>query len=210
MSTGDFATANLADHLGDDPSAVAENRVRCASLAGLAVTDLAVMSAVHGASVAVVESGGVVPSVDALVTTHAGIALLALGADCVPIAIADPSAGVIAAVHCGWRGLVAGVVPAAVAVMRELGATDLAAVLGPSICGACYAVPDERIAEVRAAADAAAIAPGHLDVAAGVRAQLTAEGIGSVTVPFCTAEDDRLFSFRRDGRTGRQGMMIWR
>lgn len=212
VSLPPYASLNLADHVGDDPEAVAANRARCARHAG---TDaLAVMDAVHGAAVAEVDRGGSVPGVDALVTRTPGVALLALAADCVPIALADPDAGVIGAVHCGWRGLAAGVVPAALAAMRDLGARRISAVLGPSICGSCYEVPASRIDEVRAAVGEAiartCVAGRHLDVGAGVRAQLERDGVRALTVAGCTAEDARLFSFRRNGVTGRQGMMVWR
>ena len=213
VSRAPFASLNLADHVGDEPESVAENRRLLLDHAGAG--GLAVMAAVHGAAVAEVRAGGVVADVDALVTRAPGLALLALAADCVPIALADPDAGVIGAVHCGWRGLVAGVVPAALTAMRDLGATRVAAILGPSICAACYPVPGERVAEVRATPGGASAAAGdgRLDVAAGVRAQLVEAGVvvsAIRTVPGCTAEDPRLFSFRRDRITGRQGMMVWR
>lgn len=212
VSLPPFDSLNLADHVGDDPQAVAGNRARCLLHAGIG--ELAVMEAVHGAAVAEVAVGGSVPGVDALVTRTPGVALLALAADCVPLALADPGAGVIGAVHCGWRGLVAGVVPATLAAMRDLGARRITAVLGPSICGSCYEVPAARIDEVRVAvgeATAGACVRGrHLNVAAGVRDQLALDGVSAQIVPGCTAEDARLFSFRRDGVTGRQGMMVWR
>ena len=212
VSLPPFDSLNLADHVGDDEDAVTENRRRCARHAR--VDALAVMGAVHGAQVAQVHAGGLVPGVDGLVTREPGLALLALAADCVPIALADPDRGVIGAVHCGWRGLAAGAAPAAVEAMRGLGAERIEAVLGPSICGSCYEVPGARIDEVRAAVGeriAARCVDGrHLDVAAGVRAQLEQLGVGVRVVAGCTAEDAGLFSFRRDRITGRQGMMVWR
>lgn len=173
--------------------------------------ELVVMQACHGADVAVVESGGVIPAVDGLVAMRAGLVLLALAADCVPIALCDANGSVIAAAHCGWKGLVAGIVPATVAAMRDLGAQGIRAVLGPSICPHCYPVDSARIADVRAgtpgSVSAAALhVPGAIDVAAGVIAQLADLGIDAVRVPGCTAESAQLFSFRRDGVTGRQGM----
>ena len=129
-SAGSFESLNLAEYVGDEVQAVAENRRRLAGLVGLGTEDLAVIGAVHGAAVGLVTEGGPVDGVDALVTTSHGVALLALAADCVPLVIADSTAGVIAAVHCGWRGLGAGVVPATVAVMRDLGAVTLEAVVG--------------------------------------------------------------------------------
>ena len=152
-SAGPFESLNLAEYVGDDPFTVVENRRRMAGLVGLGTEDLAVMGAVHGAAVALVTEGGPVDGVDALVTTSHGVALLALAADCVPLVIADSTAGVIAAVHCGWRGLGAGVVPATVAVMRDLGAVTLEAVVGPAICAACYPVPADRVESLRRSLD---------------------------------------------------------
>jgi YfiH family protein len=215
-SAGPFESLNLAEYVGDDPFMVVENRRRMAGLVGLGTEDLAVMGAVHGAAVALVTEGGPVDGVDALVTTSHGVALLALAADCVPLVIADSTAGVIAAVHCGWRGLGAGVVPATVAVMRDLGAVTLEAVVGPAICAACYPVPADRVESLRRSldhevSDVACIDAGgrsFIDVRAGVTAQLAAQGIDSTQIAICTHESPDLFSYRRDAVTGRQGMII--
>jgi YfiH family protein len=215
-SVGAFESLNLAEYVGDEAWAVAENRRRAASLVGLGAEDLAVMGAVHAAEVALVAEGGSVDGVDALVTTSRGVALLALAADCVPLVIADSRAGVIAAVHCGWRGLGAGVVSATVSVMRGLGAMTLEAVVGPAICAACYPVPADRVESLRRSldgevSDLACIERGgrsFIDVRAGVTAQLAALGIDPSHVPICTYESPDLFSYRRDTVTGRQGMII--
>jgi YfiH family protein len=207
---------NLADHVGDDPAHVAENRAIAAALVGLSAQGVAIMGAVHGASVAHIDSGGVVPEVDALVTTSAGIGLLALAADCVPIALCDPNNGVIAAVHCGWRGLGAGVVLRTIDAMRDLGARDIRAVVGPSICPRCYPVPTVRTEELAGSVSAAVRAASCLtegsrafiDVGAGVSAQLGEAHVVHSVVPGCTAESASLFSYRRDGVTGRQGMIV--
>ncbi len=118
----------------------ADADVRRAALAAVAAHTGAapvVMRQVHGARVALVEDPGADPAeADALVTTRPGTALLARAADCVPVLLADPTAGIVAAVHSGRPGLAAGVVPAAVARMRDLGATDLVAWVGPHVCGA--------------------------------------------------------------------------
>ena len=116
------------------------------------------------------------PRVDALVTTVPNLALAALVADCTPVLLADPQAGVVGAVHAGRPGMVAGVVPRAVEAMRDLGARTLSAVVGPSICARCYEVP------LAMREDVAAVVPESravswtgtpaLDVAAGVVAQL--------------------------------------
>src|SRR4051794_41463754 len=115
------------------------------------------MHHVHGADVEVVEPVGSVgpvgdagraPSCDALVTARPGVALLARAADCVPVLLADPTTGWIAAVHAGRLGLAAGVVPAAVAALRASGADPAVAWVGPHVCGACYEVPSELRDEV--------------------------------------------------------------
>lgn len=215
-SSGVFSSLNLAEYVGDEAAAVAENRRRAASLVGLGGGDLAVMGAVHGAEVALVTAGGSFKGVDALVTTSRGVALVALAADCVPLVIADPRAGVIAAVHCGWRGLGAGVVSATVRVMRGLGALTLEAVVGPAICAMCYPVPADRVETLRRVlagdvSDVACVVKGggsFIDVRAGVTAQLAALGIDPLQVAICTHESPDLFSYRRDTVTGRQGMII--
>lgn len=208
-SEGDFAGLNLGGHVGDDPDVVAENRRRLEEAVGMPV---AYMQQVHGADVAVVEAAGTGPTCDAIVTTTPGLAVAVLVADCTPVLLADADAGVVAAVHAGRPGMLAGVVPAAIAQMRELGARSISATVGPSVCGRCYEVP----ADMRA--DAASVAPASvattwigtpaIDVAAGVVEQLAAEGVAVEWLPGCTREDDDLYSYRRDGRTGRLAGVI--
>jgi copper oxidase (laccase) domain-containing protein len=120
------------------------------------------------------------------------------------VLLADPDAGVIGAVHAGRPGLVAAVASAAVGAMRDVGARELTAWLGPRICGACYEVPAELQAELGAIVpDAVATTSWgtpSLDIGAGVRAQLEALGVPVVDVATCTRESDDLYSYRRDGR----------
>lgn len=219
-SSPPYASLNLADHVGDDPAAVARNRGVLAMRLGLPALSTATMSAVHGAQVQVVDSAGTFGGVDALVTQRRGLVLLALGADCVPVALVGSDGAAVAAVHCGWRGLAADVVGAAASTMRDLGADVRAAILGPAICGSCYPVPEERSREVASCvsdevASAALVRrpdgqPG-IDVRAGLHARLAELGIVAsaiIDVGGCTAEDSGLFSYRRDGITGRQGMAV--
>ena len=214
-STPPFDGFNLADYLGDDPDAVARNLALAASLIGVDRDHLAILEGVHGARVALVDTGGTIPGVDGLVSTTPDLALMARAADCVPVVMADPDRGVVAAVHCGWRGLVAGIVGAAIGVMREVGAGRISAVIGPSICAQCYPVPHARVDEVLAgvspAAAVAACPPdcgSFIDVGAGVRQQLMDESVVVEQISMCTAESPELFSYRRDGLTGRQSMIV--
>jgi YfiH family protein len=217
ISRPPFDTLNLAAHVGDDPDAVAENLARAAAAVGAA--DIAVIDAVHGAEVAVVDAPGAVHGVDAMVTRRAGLALVALGADCVPLALMGADDITVAVAHCGWQGLVADVVGA---VVTAMGGTVQRVILGPSVCGTCYPVPTERADRVRDSVSAevgtAALVtcadgqPG-IDVRRGVRARLRELGVDAdaiTTAGGCTLEDPRLYSYRRDGRTGRQGIVVVR
>ena len=216
VSSPPFDALNLASHVGDDPAAVVENRARAVGLVG--GDELAVLTAEHGARVVVADRGGELPVADAAVTTREGLALLALAADCAPIVLADADAGVIAVAHCGWRGLAAGAVPAVLTAMRAAGARAIEAVVGPSICPDCYPVGPECVAQIRDAVspELAAIAclerdgQWSVDVAGAVRAQLADEEVRVEVLAGCTAQDPALYSHRRDGRTGRHGMIVVR
>lgn len=218
VSAPPFAALNLASHVGDDREAVIENRARAAALVDADPESLAILTAEHGARVVIADAGGALPPADAAVTDQPGLALLALAADCAPIVLADAEAGVVAVAHCGWRGLVAGVVPAVVDTMRAAGANDIQAVIGPSICPSCYPVGVECTAQLRDAlspdlASTACLERGgqwFVDVAGAVRGQLHAVDVEVELLDGCTAQDPSLFSYRRDGRTGRHGMIVVR
>jgi hypothetical protein len=209
---------NLGGHVGDDPAAVAANRERLAAGIGVPVDRLVWMTQVHGTGVAVVEDAAENPvaDVDALVTATPGLVLCVLAADCVPVLLADPVAGVVAAVHAGREGVRRGVVPATLAAMTRLGSRpgNVEALLGPAVCGLDYEVPRAMQAQVAAVAPAAAVrtragTPG-LDLRAGIAEVLRGAGVGQVVHdPRCTVEDRRLFSHRRDGVTGRQAGVVW-
>ena len=176
---------------------------------------------VHGAVVDVVESpvdrdapdGR--PEADGVVTAAPGLTLMVRAADCVPVLLADIDAGVIGAAHSGRLGLVAGIVPATVLRMQDLGARELTAWVGPHICGACYEVPadlqDEVAAAVPESRSTTSWGTPALDLGAGVRAQLVSLGVEVVDVSRCTRESADLYSYRRDGaRAGRLAGLIRR
>ena len=207
-----FTDASL--DLGD----LAESDVRDAALARVAVATGAtpyVMHQVHGTTVHLVDgTGGEVPDADALVTSEAGVALLTRAADCVPVLLVAET-GQVGAVHAGREGVRRGVVQAAVARLRELGATEIRAWVGPHICGACYEVPEELRAEIAAVVPATHATTSwgtpSLDLGAGVLAQLAEAGVPAVEVGGCTREDESLHSYRRDGAAaGRLAGVVWR
>ena len=170
---------------------------------------------VHGVDVCVVAARGqhVGAAADAAVTAVPGCSLVVRTADCVPIALlADEAVGVA---HAGWRGLVGGVVEAAVAALRELGAGSVRATIGPCIRAGCYefrgAERDEVAArygdEVRATTVWGTPA---LDLVAGARAALAGAGVTEVQVAGgCTACDSAWFSHRARGEDARQGSFVW-
>ena len=212
VSAAPYASLNLALHVGDDPAAVAENRARLT--AALGVDRIAWMDQVHGSNVAVVDASESCPSADALVTRERGVALAVLVADCTPVLAADPAAGVAGVAHAGRKGLAGGVVPALLRAMRDLGATEIVARVGPSVCPRCYPVPlalrEEVAAVVPEARSVARDGQPSIDVAGGVVAQLAAEGVRVDWLPGCSAEDPALFSYRRDaGTTGRYAGLVW-
>jgi YfiH family protein len=206
VSRAPFDSLNLA-LTGPDPEASrAENlRLVLADFAPGAV--LADLRQVHGDTVHVVTgrttSGATPPEADGIVTAEPDVVLMVRAADCVPVLLADAAAGVVGAAHAGRLGLAAGVVLNTVERMRELGAAEVTAWVGPHVCGACYEVPADLRSEVGAVVPASVATTSWgtpaLDLGAGVRAQLEEAGVAVVDVARCTRESRDLYSFRRDG-----------
>ena len=212
----EVAFTDVSLSLGD----AAEDAVRAAALAQVAEETGAtpvLMHQVHGAEAGLVAVGGTgaPQTCDALYTSQPGVALLARAADCVPVLLADPASGWIAAAHSGRPGLAAGVVPAVIAALRERGADPSVAWIGPHVCGACYEVPAEMQHEVAAVVPESRSTTSWgtpaLDLGAGVRVQLEAAGIADVrVVDACTREDASWPSHRRDGAAAtRFAGVIW-
>lgn len=219
VSAAPYAELNLGGAVGDDPAAVRTNRRRAAEALGLDPAAVVWMNQVHGKDVAVVDGPwqkGETPAVDAVVTARRGLALAVLTADCVPVLLADPVAGITGAAHAGRPGLVAGVVPAVVTEMLRLGAEPdrIVGRIGPSVCGGCYEVPEAMRAEVAEAAPESWATTRRgtpaVDVANGVAAQLGRMGVTGVgRSDVCTMESADHFSYRRERATGRLASYVW-
>ncbi|WP_374929292.1 polyphenol oxidase family protein [Kytococcus sedentarius] len=222
---GAMAGFNLGDHVGDDAGRVAAHRRALAHGLGVALDDLHWMNQVHGAAVRVVDAESashtpagshVLPEGDGLVIDAAGrhaaglepgVGLVVV-ADCTPTLLVDRERGLCAAVHAGRPGMLAGVVERTVETLRSRGAERLEAVVGPSVCSRCYEVPQEMRDEAErhepVAVGRTSWGTPSIDVAAGVVEQLARLGVSlREWVAGCTLEDEDLFSYRRDGRTGR-------
>lgn len=211
VSRGAWSSLNVGTRTGDDPDRAHRNIATLADEFGVQRDRLVRMSQYHTRDVAVVDHSAdmarVVPAADALVTATPGVPLMARAADCVPVVLADPEAGLVGVVHSGRVGTTLDVAGATVAAMRAAGAVRLRAWIGPRACGRCYEVPESMRAEV------SALVPGTwsttrtgtpaLDLARGVAGQLTAAGVPVTdladTDSMCTIEDDRFFSYRRQG-----------
>jgi YfiH family protein len=199
-----------------------EERSREATLAAVEADapPVAALKQVHSARVARVDGPGSAGEGDALITAQRGLALSVITADCVPAVISMGDA--IAAVHAGWRGVVAGVVPAAVEELRAVAAASANAAppvawIGPAIGVCCYEVGSDVATQVVAASGEAVATPGpagkpHLDMARAVELQLRRAGIGDVRRlgPCTRCEPELLWSYRRDGaKAGRNIAYIW-
>lgn len=214
LSNAPYNSLNLADYVGDEPDAVRGNLALVSQLAGAG--GISVMAATHGNKVNVVTSMGTAPSGDGLVTKETDLALLALAADCVGFALADPVAGVIAVGHAGWRGVLSNVMQEVVQAFVLSGGklAQTRAIIGPAICASCYEVPSERVARFWEQCPAAVSDETHLDLPAGVHSSL-AQHIDVAQIfnlSGCTQESEQLFSYRKaNGQpTGRGGLLIVR
>ncbi len=203
VSHGAFASFNLGNHVGDSPEDVASNRKILEDSVGLTQF----MNQVHGNRIALIEEvTDEVPTADALITGIPGISLAVMTADCIPLLLHSRES--VAAVHVGRKGLINDVAIKTVELMREMGATDISAILGPSICGTCYEVSEEVFNEVihlhPLAASRTVKNTLSLDLPRALSAALTGVGVSVERSEECTVEDLDYFSYRRDGVTGRQ------
>jgi YfiH family protein len=211
-----YGEFNLGTAAGPDAEGVRANFQLLATEFDVPVEQVALLHQVHGRDVHVVRAGDELPmtpapKADGLVTTRSDVVLAVRAADCLPVLLYGD--GVVGAAHSGRKGMYVGIVPATVDAMKELGATRITAVLGPYACGRCYEVPDEMRAEVaeRVPASYSETSWGTpaIDVAAGVKAQLTGLGVEVIDRSACTIESQDLYSYRREGpESGRMAGLI--
>ncbi len=216
-----FDTLNLGRGVGDDPAAVEDNLGRLARAAGFAAERLFTVEQVHGSDVVVVE-GTEDPMTlrrrraDVLLTRAPNVTVAVRVADCVPVLLAACGGTAVAAVHAGWRGVVAGVVGRAVEALLALAeskVSDLRAAIGVGIGACCFEVGAEVAGQIAERSGAAVVQTGgstkpRVDLQGAIRVQLAASGLSLASVESlggCTrCEPERFFSHRRDGaKSGR-------
>ena len=216
VSQGPFSSMNPADHVGDDPQAVATNRARLQQQLALPASPVWLQQ-VHSTKVVDAAAASGTPQADAAYACQPGVVCTVLTADCLPLLLCDRAGECVAAVHAGWRGLAAGVIEAAVLALQRPGA-DLLAWLGPAISPAVYQVGEEvrdtfmaHDHRAEAAFTAAAGGGWQADLYRLARQRLADCGVTDVYGGgHCSyGEAGRFFSYRRDGTCGRMASLIW-
>lgn len=214
-SSGLYAGLNCGRGSGDLAEIVAVNRGRAAQAMGVAADALATVHQTHSADVVTIREGDRIEDVarvqaDALVTARPGIALAVLTADCQPVLLADPGAGVIGAAHAGWKGARDGVLEAVVAAMRDAGAENIRAVIGPTISQRAYEVGwdfmDEFVMDDPGSERFFSGGPDGkpmFDLPSYGLSRLRAAGAEAEWTRHCTYSDEaRFFSYRRATHRG--------
>jgi YfiH family protein len=213
VSSGKFASLNLSTRVGDDPRRVARNR---AILRACLPAEPAWVKQVHGT--AVIDAARATPDAEAdgVVTQSPGPVCAVMTADCLPVFLSDREGKSVGIAHAGWRGLAGGIVENVVQAMG-VPSRDIIAYIGPGIGARRYEVgEDVRKAFVdRDPAAARSFAPRQggkyfVDLYGLARQRLAAAGVAGIYGGgFCTASEERFFSFRRDQTTGRMASLIW-
>ncbi len=216
VSQGEYASLNLGTKSGDDPARVAANR---RVVQAYLPSSPCWLTQVHGTAVANLDGAveGDSPVADAAVTSVAGRVAVVLTADCLPVFLCRENGSAVAVAHAGWRGLAAGVLENAVAALA-VDASQVLAWLGPAIGPGAYEVGcdvREAFAAAHGDADCAFVPRGErkflADLYALARLRLANAGVERVSGGgFCTfTEHERLFSYRREKKSGRLGAFIW-
>lgn len=216
QSSGPYASNNLGNHVGDDADAVQENRRRLCHHLG--IDEPVWLNQVHGRKIVWADAVPGLTDADGSTTRERGRVCAVLSADCLPVLLCDAAGTQVAAVHCGWRGLVQGILAQAMAEFVSP-AAELLAYLGPAIGPRHYEVGAEVQAALGQTIDSISFStpvankPGHylVDLYALARSQLQSAGVTSIYGGTrCTYEEKEYFySYRRDGVTGRMASLIW-
>lgn len=216
VSTGEYASLNLATHVGDDPVAVAENRRRVREALNLS-TEPAWLNQVHGTTVVEAKPQSAPPTADASIAHAASQVCVVMTADCLPVLFCDRNGTRVGAAHAGWRGLVGSVLGETIKAMN-VEPQNLLAWLGPAIEQEAFEVGEEVREQfvARDSSNAAAFAPNprgrwQADLYELARRELLRLGVRNVCGGGFDvfADRDRFFSYRRQPKTGRMATMVW-
>jgi len=215
VSRGPYASFNLADHVGDDPVAVAQNRQRLQSATGLPQAP-AWLKQVHGTRVVNVTDAAADTEADGSYAVGATGVCVVMTADCLPVLLADEAGSRVAALHAGWRGLANGIVEQGVEALA--GSAPLMAYLGPAIGPQAFEVGDDVVeafcrfdSQAQQAFEATVPGKWLADIYRLARQRLQRLGVTQVFGgDDCTYTDaSRYYSYRRDRECGRMASLIW-
>jgi len=216
VSVGDFASLNLGLHVGDDPVAVTANRKSLCDY-GVLPTEPFWLNQVHGKRVVDLAMASGTPDADAAMATKPKQVCAVMTADCLPLLLCNMAGTKVAAVHAGWRGLEAGIVQEA---LHHFEGDEVLAWLGPAIGPLSYEI-DDKIRDQFLRLNTRAMdfddafefsRPGHwyFNLYRTAKIILAAAGVDEIYGGnLCTLSDERFYSYRRDGVTGRQATLIW-
>ncbi len=229
VSSGEYASLNLAFHVGDEAELVRENRRILARELGFDIRKLVTAQQVHGTKIGfptwreagrgALDYESAHPAKDALIVAEKEIPVLILVADCAPILLVDPENQVLAVVHAGWRGALAGIARKTVEHLKfDFGTRpeNIVAGIGPCLSIENLEVGEEVAAQV-AQVDGKSVVSGwekpHLDLRGLIQRDLASAGVRAEnieTLPFCSKDDARFFSHRgQKGVAGRFGIVAW-
>lgn len=219
-----FASLNLAQHVGDDPRRVAENRQMIKSWLNLP-NDPFWLNQIHSSRVVQATVDNLMSSADASFTSEAGIVCAVMTADCLPLLLCSKNGTQVAAIHAGWKGLAAGIISNTLNAMQterkslQTAYPDFLAWMGPAIGPCCFQVGDDlRLTFLRKSSEYACAFRQQdaqhwlADIYQLAKIELATLGIDRIYGgDFCTMTDgQRFYSYRRDGQTGRMATLIWR
>ena len=207
-SSSPYSSLNLATHVDDISEHVVKNRTQLANQIGRPIQFL---EQVHGNQVVSIEKICEPPIADAAFTRVKGIALAVMVADCVPILFTSDE--VVGVAHVGRRGLVNGVIAQVAAALRHISPTNLTAYIGPHICPSCYEISPDLANEISQnfpeVISQSRWGTPSIDLRSSTIRQLQIEEIETNDLSHCTYEDENLFSYRRDQKTGRNAGIVW-
>jgi YfiH family protein len=213
ISSDPYASMNLASHVGDDSVSVAGNRRLLRERLGLP-TDPFWLQQEHGARVVRAEPGGTKVA-DGSFSTEKGVVCAVMTADCLPVLLCNPDSEMIAAVHVGWRGLLAGVVELGMQSIGNGGIAWMGPAIGPEAFEVSTDMRDHFLKKSTMFESAFRQGKGEkwlFDIYAAARMILFKCGAAQVFGGQCCTYSDsgRFFSYRRDGACGRMASLIWR
>ena len=203
---------NLGFNTDETSKVIQNNREVLAKALDTELADIAFANQVHGSDIAEVNEGGIYDKVDGFITSQKGIALAIQVADCAAVLLGDPIAKVIAAVHAGWRGAVAGIVPKVIEKMMAKGSEpeDIRVFISPCISLENFEVGMEVAKQFPPQfVDRESFTKPHVDLKGFITDQLVSSGVREKNIEadtHCTFDQENLYSYRRNGK--QSGRMV--